>query len=196
MRLLGVGYEHGNWSVGRDFERIRAYNPLARVPTLVLDDGEVLSDSACILDYLDQQAGPPQALLPVDGDARRTALQFMAYALGAAEFARDVIYERLMRPAEKQHEPWSARRRLQLLGALDRLEVMAGNRRDAEWLVDERMTQADITVACCFSFLTDALPMDQAAPHLQLRARATRMEQLPDFQATRVPFFPPATPAR
>ena len=33
MQLLDIGYEHADWSVGRDFDRIRAYNPLGRVPT-------------------------------------------------------------------------------------------------------------------------------------------------------------------
>ena len=36
MQLLDIGYQHANWSVGKDFDRIRAYNPLGRVPTLVL----------------------------------------------------------------------------------------------------------------------------------------------------------------
>ena len=43
MTLLGLPFEHRAWSVGRDFDRIRAYNPLGRVPVLVLEDGEVLS---------------------------------------------------------------------------------------------------------------------------------------------------------
>ena len=38
MKLLGLSFEHANWSVGKDFDRIRQYNPLGRVPTLVLDD--------------------------------------------------------------------------------------------------------------------------------------------------------------
>jgi glutathione S-transferase len=57
LKLLGIPFEHGNWSVGKDFERIRHYNPLGRVPTLVLDNGEVLIESAAILDYLDELAG-------------------------------------------------------------------------------------------------------------------------------------------
>ena len=36
LRLLGHDFEHRDWSIGRDFERIREYNPLGRVPTLVL----------------------------------------------------------------------------------------------------------------------------------------------------------------
>ena len=28
MKLLGIAFEHGNWSVGRDFDHIRQYSPL------------------------------------------------------------------------------------------------------------------------------------------------------------------------
>ena len=58
LKRLDIGFEHANWSVGRDFDRIRAYNPLGRVPTLVLDDGEALIESSAILDYIDELAGP------------------------------------------------------------------------------------------------------------------------------------------
>jgi glutathione S-transferase len=40
MKLLEMPFEDANWSVGKDFERIREYNPMGRVPTLVTDDGE------------------------------------------------------------------------------------------------------------------------------------------------------------
>ena len=58
MALYGIEFEHRSWSVGKDFDRIRAYNPLGRAPTLVLDDGEVLTESAMMLDYLDDRVGP------------------------------------------------------------------------------------------------------------------------------------------
>jgi drug/metabolite transporter (DMT)-like permease len=58
MNLLKIPFEHRNWSVGKDFDRIREFNPLGRVPTLVLDDGESLIESAAILDYLDDLVIP------------------------------------------------------------------------------------------------------------------------------------------
>jgi glutathione S-transferase len=70
MQWLDIGYEHADWSVGRDFDRIRQHNPLGRVPTLVLDDGEVLAESAAILDYLDDRVGPARAL-PQDASVAR-----------------------------------------------------------------------------------------------------------------------------
>ena len=48
MKVLALPFEHANWSVGKDFERIRQYNALGRVPTLVTDDGEALLESAAI----------------------------------------------------------------------------------------------------------------------------------------------------
>src|SRR5258708_24489147 len=105
MKLLGIGFEHRDWSVGRDFDRIRAYNPLGRVPTLLADDGETLIDSAAILDYLDDLVGPARALLPAGGAARRAALRVVAIAVGAAEKRGPQAYERGFRPYGTRHEP-------------------------------------------------------------------------------------------
>ena len=193
MRMHGLAYEHGNWSVGRDFERIRQYSPLGRVPVLVLDDRSVLIESAAILDYLDQQVGVTRALLPVDGPQRRQCLQIMAIAIGAAESARDAIYERLMRPADKLHQPWLDRRLSQAAGALAELEVLAlaAALRLPEWMVGNHMTQADITLACCYTFIADALPLAPETPYTALRTHVARCEELPEFLATRVPWFAP-----
>jgi len=192
MQLCGIAYEHGNWSVGADFERIRQYNPLVRVPTLVLDDGEVLFESAMLLDYLDELVGPQRALLPRVGRERRTALRLIAAAGGAADKAREQVYERAFRPPERRHEPWLARCRTQMHGALSGLERHAAERGVGRWLVGERLTQADITVVCAFTFLTEALALSAtSAPYPSLRALAARCEALPEFQSTRVEFTPP-----
>ena len=71
LTLYGFEFEHRPWSVFRDAEMIAPYNPLFRVPTLVLDDGEVLIESAAILDALDQMVGPERAMAPASGAARR-----------------------------------------------------------------------------------------------------------------------------
>ena len=47
-------FEHRPWSTFGDADKIAPYNPLRRVPTLVLDNGEALIESAMILDYLDE----------------------------------------------------------------------------------------------------------------------------------------------
>jgi glutathione S-transferase len=192
LKRLDIGFEHANWSVGRDFDRIRAYNPLGRVPTLVLDDGEVLIESSAILDYIDERAGPARALLPRSGLERRAALRLMAIAVGAAEKCVAQVYEDAFRPPEKRHAPWVERCRSQMLGAAAEMERACAARGAGEWLADGRCTQADITATCAFTFMSDTqrLPADPAQ-FPAWRAHAARCEALPEFRATRTEWFVP-----
>src|SRR5215813_10852277 len=64
LKLYGLAFEHKPWSTFGDADKIAPYNPLRRVPTLVLDDGEALIESTIILDYLDELVGPEKAMLP------------------------------------------------------------------------------------------------------------------------------------
>src|SRR5271165_5447312 len=82
LRVLGFDYEHDTRSIFGDFDAIRQINPLGRIPFLVRDDGEVLVESAAILDWLDQQVGPERALIPQSGAERMRALQLIAFACG------------------------------------------------------------------------------------------------------------------
>ena len=125
MNLLEIPYEHRNWSVGKDFELIRQFNPLGRVPTLVLPDGEALIESGAILDFLDESAGSERALLPRSGKERREALRIVSIAVGAAEKGVLQVYERAFRPGEKRHEPWIERCRTQMQSALAELDRVA-----------------------------------------------------------------------
>jgi glutathione S-transferase len=194
-RLLGIPFEHLNWSVGKDFDRIRQYSPLGRAPTLVLDDGEVLVECSAMLDYLNDRVGAERALLPATGPERRAVLRLMAFAYGAAEKAREEIVDRVFRPAEKRHAPWIERCRAQLCGALAELERHAAQKRDAQWLVGGRLTQADVYVSCIFTFLTDAVPEAfNPEDYPMLRAHVARVEAMPEFRQTRAPGFAPSTP--
>jgi glutathione S-transferase len=194
MKLLQIPFEHANWSVGRDFNRIREYNPLGRVPTLVTDEGEKLMESGAILDYLDERAGPDRALLPRAGAERRQALNLMAMATGAAEKGVLQLYERAFRPEDKRHAPWVERCRLQMASSLAALDRYVGERGVSQWLVGKRMTQADVTVVCAFTFLNDALRVAEDRVMFQsLATLAARCESLPVFQELRVPFFVPAS---
>jgi glutathione S-transferase len=196
MQWLGIPFEHRDWSVGKDFDRIREFNPLGRVPTLVLDDGEVLADSVAILDYLDERVGPARALLPTTGPRRRAALQIMALATGAADKAVLQIYESAFRPAEKRHEPWLDRCRLQVrsaLAALERKTLVSGPR----WLLGDEFTQADVTLGCVLGFLYGSVGVDPERREFPgLAAFAIRCEQSAAFCTVPLPeFFVPGPAA-
>ncbi|HEX4051917.1 MAG TPA: glutathione S-transferase family protein [Steroidobacteraceae bacterium] len=196
LKLLGIGYEHAAWSIGPDLERIRQYNPLGRVPTLVLDEGEVLMDSAAILDHLDELVGPRRALLPGSGRERREALRLIALALGAAEKGRDVAYEWRFRSPEQRSEAWMARCRMQVDGALGELTAHC-ERRAGRWLAGGALSQADVTVTCAYSYLTQALQMEESAPvrYTALAAAVNRCEARAEFLSTFVAFSIPGMPA-
>lgn len=123
LSIYGFAFEHRPWSVFGDAERVRAVNPLMRVPVLVLDDGLSLTDSHMILDYLDGQVDQP--LFPREGRARAVALRRATLACGAAEKAVSLFYEQRLHTVTSAQ--WEARCQLQIgsvLEALDRKSVV------------------------------------------------------------------------
>ena len=185
LRLLDVTFEHRNWSVDRDFELIRQFNPLGRVPALVLPDGEPLIDSNAILDFLDGSVGPERALLPPSGDERRRALHVISLALGAADKGILLLDEPLRRIERCRNQMHGA------LAEIDRLaQIDAG-----EWMVGRRLTQADITLTCVFTFLREALELGQPwVLYPGLSALSARCEALAAFKGARGPDPPDRLP--
>ena len=190
MSLYGMPFEHRPWSVGRDFDRIRQYNPLGRAPTLVLDDGEVLTESAMMLDYLDDTVGSERALMPSTGIARRDAQRLIALATGAIDKAILIVLERIFRPVGMHSDAWLSRCRTQVEGALGELDKACAGRAGHDWLVGDAMTHADVAVACYTTHLRESLPLD-LAPWPALRAHVDRCEALPVFRQHYILFDAP-----
>jgi glutathione S-transferase len=194
MKLLQVPFEHRNWSVGKDFELIRQFNPLGRVPALVQADGDTLIESATILDFLDENAGPERALLPRSGEPRREALRIIAIAVGGAEKGVLQVYETAFRPPEKRYRPWVERCHTQTHAALAELDRLC-QVRGGEWLIGNRITQADITATCVYTFLSDALNINRdAVMYPALSSVAARCEALPEFRSVKADWFAPSDP--
>src|SRR5262249_25506178 len=145
LRLYGIAYEHQPWSTFGDAERIAPFNPLRRVPTLVLDDGEALIESGAILDYLDERVGPSRAMIAQSGAARRLALKASALATGLADKSVSLIYERVLHQATS--EQWIARCRTQIADVLSTLEASRAKSKSTFWF-GEAIAHVDIAVAC------------------------------------------------
>jgi glutathione S-transferase len=114
----------------------------------------------------------------------------MALATGAAEKAAQQVYENVFRPADKRHAPWTDRLREQMEGALMVLDRAAAEIEGDDWLVDEGLTQADISVACAFTYISEALKLPPSA-YPALRKHVLRCEKLPVFKAAYAPFDMP-----
>jgi glutathione S-transferase len=180
-RLYGLEYEHRPWSVWSDAQALGKVNPLRRVPTLVLDDGELVIESAVILDALDEMAGPERALAPRSGASRRQCLRICAVATGVADKAVSLFYEGVLR--EQPSQVWVDRCRTQIGEGLDYLEAdLAGA--GSPWWLGESISHADIAAACAIRFTREGHPgLFDTARWPALAAHADRCEALEPFQA-------------
>lgn len=180
LQLLGLPFEHRSLSVFRTFDQFRALNPVVKAPTLVCDDGTVLMDSTLILDYAEALAAP-RALMPPALPQRQAALRTIGLALAACEKSVQLVYERNLRPPEKQHEPWAERVIGQMHAAYAELEAELAKRPPDR---SHQISAADVTTAVAWHFTERMLPTtvkNAAYPHL--RALSAWAEQLPQFVA-------------
>ncbi len=170
-------------------EPVREHNPLVRVPTLVLDDGEALVESHAILDAIDQLAGPERCLTPPRGKERRHVMKVTAIGTASMDKTVWAFYEGRFHPPEKVHQPWIDHNEAQLLAGLGYLDGLARVVGSDGWIAGgERISQADITAVVAYSFAEAVRPnlgVADRVPHLAAFAR--RCEGMDIFRAVPVP---------
>jgi glutathione S-transferase len=189
MRLYGVGFEHRPWSTFGDGDKIAPHNPLRRVPTLVLDSGEALIESAAILDYLDEWIGPDQAMIAARGPERRHVLRICALAMGLGDKAVSLIYERALR--KEPSKIWVERCVAQIGSVLEVLEKARAATKTPFWF-GARIGHADIAVACVLRLTSELDPqLFDRARYPALAAHAATCEALPSFQEIAQKLNPP-----
>ena len=189
MRLYGIEFEHRPWSTFGDADKIAAYNPLRRVPTLVLDSGEALIESAMILDYLDDRVGESKAMIAKSGEARWKHQRICALAMGLGDKGVSLLYERVLRK-DKQLELWVERCKTQITGVLDVLEKERAAVKTPYW-AGEKIGHADIAVACVLRFVGEAHPALFGARYPALKAHSAACEALRPFKEIVQPLAPP-----
>ncbi|SFV01553.1 Glutathione S-transferase [Methylobacterium sp. 174MFSha1.1] len=162
--------------INRD-PNIRAQNPLAQVPTLILDDGTALADSRVICEYLDHlgQGG----FFPAPGPARWAALTAQSTGDGLLDAALLCVYETRVRQENERSPAWVGGQREKIVDALARIEAAAPS-------LGERVDIAGITYGCALGYL------DLRLPDLGWRERAPAAAawyagfgERPSMQATR-----------
>jgi glutathione S-transferase len=160
---------------------IPQYNPLAKVPTLVLDNGKGLYDSAVIVEYFDG-IGPGPKLIPEAFEDRIEVRRWEALADGIAESTVAINHD-LREPKEKQHPPaWHARHQLKIDRGLATLEKDLGGN---EFCFGGRFTLADISVGYALGYLDFSLPQfEWRGKHPALARLAERLYARPSFAKT------------
>lgn len=176
--LLEVPFEHRSVSVFRHMDAFRAINPLIKAPTLVTDDGIVISESLLIIQHFEDVAG--RSLRPIEGVARRRDLALTGIGIVAADKAVSVEYER-KRPEAQRYAPWQERIVSQLHTALDLLDKAA---KEGELTAGPELLPSDIAAAIAWGFCRFVIPEfvpEERWPALAEQARAC--EALDVFKA-------------
>jgi glutathione S-transferase len=143
-----IDYEFVIDSPADKASRVTEYNPLGKIPVLVLDDNTTLFDSRVIVEYLDN-ASPVGRLIPDDTRARIQVRRWEALGDGCTDAANSMVAEK-RRPAGQQSAEWIARQQ----GKVDRaLKAMSDELGERAWCSGDHYNLSDIAVGCALGYL-------------------------------------------
>ena len=162
------------------------YNPLAKLPILLTDDGEALYESNYLLEWIERRY-PRPPLLPHDDDGILEAKQLMVLADGVMEAGSWLIRE-LTR--SESSAAWIERQRAKITRATETIAAAVDGQ---EFALRDGFGQADIaivvnlkmidTFADLFEAPVEAISWRDRLP--QLADYVARIDERPSFVATR-----------
>ena len=159
------------------------YNPLGKIPVLMLDDGTALYDSRVIVEYLDH-AAPVHNLLPKDARGRIMAKRWEALADGVSDAAATIFLEK-KRPLAQQNSEWIIRQEQKISRGL---EAIAGDLAERTWCMGDSYSLADIAVGCMLGYLDLRFQHIQwRETHPQLARLSTKLNERVAFSSTMPP---------
>ena len=151
-------------------------NPLSKIPTLVLDDGSTLFDSAVICEYLNELAGG--SLFPTQAAQRWPALRWQAFGNGLL----DVLI--LWRNERERADASRSEKLIAAFGTKTQATLVQLEKESAA-LAQAPFSIAHVTLMCALGYMDyrfDALGWRSAAP--ALAAWHVSLQSRPSFAAT------------
>lgn len=162
---------------------VHAFNPLGKLPVLVLDDGTCLFDSRVIVEYLDS-VSPVSRLIPEPARQRILVRRFEALGDGICDAAGLIVQEK-RRAARLQSSDWIGRQQRKIGAGVAELAQEVG---DKTWCNGEAYSLADIATGCALGYLDLRYPeLDWRAQYENLARLAERLDKRPSFAETRPP---------
>jgi len=166
-----------------------SFNPLGKIPVLVLDDGTTLYDSRVIVEYLDV-VSPVSRLIPEPSRQRIAVKRWEALADGVCDAAGAMVVE-LRRPVRQRSAEWISRQADKLARGVRELANELGER---AWCSGESYSLADIATGCALGYLDLRHPeFAWRDEYPNLERHAAKLAKRPSFAETAPPPAPGAT---
>lgn len=171
--------EESAWNAGTTVPR---YNPLNKIPVLVLDDGTCLYDSVVIAEYLDPLGAP--SFIPPSGLERACVRRDEALGDGITDAGIAIFLERKRDPA-RQDPSWIDRQRSKVDAGIEALARELGGK---AFLRGDTLSLGDVACACALLWLEFRMPeIAWRSRHAALGRWIERLESRPSFASTRPP---------
>jgi glutathione S-transferase len=158
--------------------KVPQWNPLNKVPALVLDDGEALYDSAVIVSYLDGLASP--SLMPAGGLERARVLRMEALGDGICDAGILLRLERNRADEAKRDPAWISRQKDKVAAGIAALSSEVAQRP-----AGLSMHLGDIACACALLWVEFRLPEFAWREDAKLKAWIQPLEARESFATTR-----------
>ena len=152
------------------------YNPLEKLPVLILEDGTGIYESSFILDWLELKF-PQTPLLPTDVDGILAARRLDVLCNGVCDAAVLTFFER--QRGDSGSAAWTARQRRKIDGGMREIARLIGDR---TWAVGDRFGLGDIAAGTVVGYLSVRLKeLPVRALYPALAAYCDRLEERPSF---------------
>jgi glutathione S-transferase len=172
--------EASAWDAGNP---VHAYNPLGKLPVLILDDGTHLYDSRVIVEYIDL-VSPVSRLIPEPARQRIAVKKWEALADGVCDAAAAIVIEG-RRPANLQSDDWIERQRRKIREGVAELSRELDDR---AWCNGETYSLADIACGCALGYLDlRHAELDWRTTYPNLQRLAERLGKRSSFADTLPP---------
>lgn len=157
---------------------IQAYNPLGKVPCLIMDDGGSLFDSRVIVEYLDTLS-PVGRLIPQTGRDRAATKCWEAVADGVLDAAVSINIENNRREPQFRSQAWIDRQYAKIKAGLEFMNASLG---DQAFCMGINFSLADVAVGCALGYL------DLRCGHLNWRNDYGNLQRLDEKLQSRTSF--------
>ncbi|MFM0285562.1 glutathione S-transferase N-terminal domain-containing protein [Paraburkholderia megapolitana] len=160
---------------------IHTFNPIGKVPCLIMEDGEAVFDSRVICEYVDTLS-PVGKLIPQSGRERVEVRCWEALADGILEAAVLIRLENVLRPADRRDGAWLVRQQRKIDEGLVAMTQGLGSK---TWCAGNHYTLADIALGCALGYLDFRMPeINWREAHPNLDKHFQKLAQRPSFVDT------------